>query len=155
VDGSGAKGDYIEDEFAIGSTSSYASAGQARILLQMGLATDTTINTGIMGIGYDNNEAVTNTTKQYQNFMDEMVSNDLTNTKLYSLWLNDLDSSTGSILFGGIDTEKYYGTLYSNPPGQQWTIHCVHCGAHVHYVHTTGQISHTHHKFQFHSTSRS
>ncbi len=116
MDGTGAKGDYIEDEFAIGSTSSYASAGQARILLQMGLATDTySINTGIMGIGYDNNEAVTNTSKQYQNFMDEMVRNDLTNTKLYSLWLNDLDSSTGSILFGGIDTEKYYGTLYSMP----------------------------------------
>ena len=81
----------------------------------MGLVTDTTINTGIMGIGYDNNEAVTNTSNQYQNFMDEMVRNDLTNTKLYSLWLNDLDSSAGSILFGGIDTEKYYGTLYSMP----------------------------------------
>jgi len=82
----------------------------------MGLATDTlSNNAGIMGIGYDNDEAVTTTLELYQNFMDEMVSHGLTNTKLYSLWLNDLDSSTGSILFGGIDTEKYYGTLYSMP----------------------------------------
>jgi hypothetical protein len=81
----------------------------------MGLVIDTTINAGIMGIGYDNDEAVTNRSNQYQNFMDEMVRNNLTNTKLYSLWLSDLDSSAGSILFGGIDTEKYYGTLYSMP----------------------------------------
>ena len=65
-----------------------------------------------MGIGYDGNEA---SSVPYQNFMDQMVRDQLTNTKLYSLWLNDLGSSTGSILFGGIDTEKYYGTLSSMP----------------------------------------
>ena len=34
------------------------------------------------------------------------------NTVAYSLWLNDLDASTGSILFGGIDTEKYTGFAF-------------------------------------------
>lgn len=33
------------------------------------------------------------------------------NTKAYSLYLNDHSSSTGSILFGGIDTEKFAGNL--------------------------------------------
>ncbi|KAH8787657.1 aspartic peptidase domain-containing protein [Hyaloscypha finlandica] len=80
--------------------------------LQMGLANSTTRDVGVMGIGYDANEATQN---YYHNFMDEMVSDGLTNTKLYSLWLNDLGSSSGSILFGGIDTEKYYGTLSSIP----------------------------------------
>jgi hypothetical protein len=108
VDGTHATGDYIKDTFAVGQV------GQARMVLQMGLATDISaslaVTGGIMGIGYDNNEA---TTKLYPNFMDQMVDDGLTNTKLYSLWLNDVDSSTGSILFGAIDTEKYYGTLYS------------------------------------------
>jgi hypothetical protein len=110
VDGTYAKGDYIKDVFAIGQ------AGEARMILQMGLATNISTSLeaagGIMGIGYDNQES---TSAKYLNFMDQMVHNQLTNTKLYSLWLNDVRSSTGSILFGGIDTEKYYGTLYSMP----------------------------------------
>lgn len=40
-------------------------------------------------------------------------------TPAYSLWLDDLDASTGSILFGGIDTAKFQGkmqaiTVYPN-----------------------------------------
>jgi Eukaryotic aspartyl protease len=31
------------------------------------------------------------------------------------LWLNDLDSNTGSILFGGVDSGKYTGTLQTVP----------------------------------------
>ncbi|KAH7370383.1 aspartic peptidase domain-containing protein [Rhexocercosporidium sp. MPI-PUGE-AT-0058] len=110
IDGSFARGDYIKDLFAVGEN------GEARMILQMGLATNISDATGsyggIMGIGYPGQVA---TTELYPNFMDQMVSNRLTNTMLYSLWLNSIDSSTGSILFGGIDTEKYYGTLYSMP----------------------------------------
>lgn len=105
VDTTGAMGDYIRDEFLFGQV------GHS-MQLQMGLVNDTTRGAGVMGIGYDTHEA---TSIQYNNFMDEMVSDGITNTKLYSLWLNDLGSSSGSILFGGIDTEKYYGTLSSIP----------------------------------------
>ncbi|KAG7112424.1 aspartic-type endopeptidase opsB like protein [Verticillium longisporum] len=35
----------------------------------------------------------------------------LINTVAYSLWLNNLDAAGGSLLFGGIDTEKYVGNL--------------------------------------------
>ncbi|KAK0112783.1 hypothetical protein ONS95_014516 [Cadophora gregata] len=110
VDGTFARGDYIKDIFAVGDN------GEARIMLQMGLASNMTgvLSTieGIMGIGYSGQVA---TSILYPNFMDQMVSNGLTNTKVYSLWLNSVDSDTGSILFGGVDTEKYYGTLYSMP----------------------------------------
>lgn len=85
------------------------------MLLQMSLATNTTLNFGMMGIGYDNNVDFANSSLRYKNLGDEMVNNNLTNTKLYSLWLNDLNSSTGNILFGGIDTDKYHGTLLSMP----------------------------------------
>jgi hypothetical protein len=82
----------------------------------MGLATNISdrlaTRGGIFGIGYDYNEFADTL---YPNFMDVMVSQNLINAKLYSLWLNDINSSKGQILFGGIDTEKYYGTLYSMP----------------------------------------
>lgn len=110
MDGTYANGDYIKDEFAVGEN------GEIRMILQMGLANNITASMaaygGIMGIGYDTNEA---TSISYPNFMDEMVDNGLTNTQLYSLWLNDARSDTGSILFGGIDTDKYYDTLLSMP----------------------------------------
>ena len=37
------------------------------------------------------------------------------NSNAYSLWLNDLDASTGALLFGGVDTEKYVGRLETLP----------------------------------------
>lgn len=47
----------------------------------------------------------------YPNLPTVMVNEGLIATNAYSLWLNDLDASTGNILFGGIDTEKYNGNL--------------------------------------------
>jgi hypothetical protein len=40
-----------------------------------------------------------------------MVSEGLVSTRAYSLWLNDYASDSGSILFGGIDTDKFIGEL--------------------------------------------
>jgi hypothetical protein len=37
------------------------------------------------------------------------------NSLAYSLWLDDLESNTGVILFGGVDTNKYHGDLISLP----------------------------------------
>lgn len=44
-----------------------------------------------------------------------MVDNGLINSNAYSLWLNDLEASTGSILFGGVNTEKFIGELATLP----------------------------------------
>jgi yapsin 1 len=33
----------------------------------------------------------------------------------YSLWLNDVDASSGQLLFGGVDHDKYQGTLLTVP----------------------------------------
>lgn len=76
--------------------------------LQMGLATETTIGTGILGVGFELNEAAQTV---YPNLVTELVDQGLISTKAFSLYLNDFYSSTGSILFGGVDTDKFIGEL--------------------------------------------
>ncbi|KAF8863070.1 acid protease [Acephala macrosclerotiorum] len=107
VDGTGSTGDYFQDTFKI--------SGATLNNFQMGLALDTTIGTGIMGIGYNTSEANIDTGNgtEYPNLPLAMVNAGAINSAAYSLWLNDLQATTGSILFGGIDTAKYSGDLIS------------------------------------------
>ncbi|KAJ6443099.1 elongation factor G [Purpureocillium lavendulum] len=99
-----AKGDYFTDKFQIGSA--------AVANLTMGLGTSTSVPYGLIGVGYTTNEASLQTTRQtYPNLPVALQQAGLIKTIAYSLWLNDLSSSSGSILFGGIDTEKYVGGL--------------------------------------------
>ena len=44
-----------------------------------------------------------------------MADKGLIKSNAYSLWLNDLDANTGSILFGGVNTGKYQGQLQTLP----------------------------------------
>jgi hypothetical protein len=82
---------------------------------EMGLALQTSIGVGILGIGYNDSEAniVTGNGTTYANLPFALVDQGLIKTEAYSLWLNDLQSSEGSILFGGVDTAKYTGDLIS------------------------------------------
>lgn len=81
----------------------------------MGLGLSTDIPYGLVGVGYALNEAIIANTQSassaYDNLPVLMQKQGLIATNAYSLWLNDLDANTGSILFGGIDTEKYQGEL--------------------------------------------
>ncbi|RAL67478.1 hypothetical protein DID88_008233 [Monilinia fructigena] len=73
---------------------------------------------GILGIGYKINEVQVGRAGQsaYDNLPAQMVTDGLIiNSNAYSLWLNDLDASTGSILFGGVDTAQYHGQLETLP----------------------------------------
>ena len=70
------------------------------------------VPTGIMGIGFDTDESsATNNGVTYPNIVDEMVNQKLINTRAYSLWLDDLEADTGTVLFGGYDSDKYTGDL--------------------------------------------
>ncbi|KAI5457959.1 aspartic peptidase domain-containing protein [Mariannaea sp. PMI_226] len=104
IDNSYARGDYFTDVFTMGD-----------IKLRnftMGLALSTTISYGLMGLGYIINEASADTADvTYPNLPVALYQARKINSIAYSLWLNDLDASTGSILFGGIDTEKFAGNL--------------------------------------------
>lgn len=70
-----------------------------------------------MGIGYDTNEAINTLTQDgiYETVVDKMVSQGLIARAAYSLYLNDVDAGTGSILFGGVDSTKHTGDLIALP----------------------------------------
>lgn len=51
----------------------------------------------------------------YPNLPRAMVEKGLIKSNAYSLWLNDLEANTGSILFGGVNKAKYHGNLETLP----------------------------------------
>lgn len=69
-----------------------------------------------MGVGFKAIEASrVNGFPEYPNLVDQMVSERFIQSRTYSLYLDDIDTQTGSILFGGIDTEKFIGNLSTLP----------------------------------------
>lgn len=103
------QGDYATETFGIGDVKIDG--------LQFGIGLDTTSSEGILGIGYDTNEVQVDWLGEdpYPNMVDLMVKQGYIKSRAYSLWLNDLNADTGEILFGGIDTAKYKGTLHTVP----------------------------------------
>jgi len=104
LDNGTAQGDYITDDFSI--------AGITVKSLQMGYVSQTVRGTGILGIGYSANVA---TRKPYSNIIDQLTAQKIIGVKAYSLYLNDRRSTSGTILFGGIDTNKFIGPLHIVP----------------------------------------
>lgn len=71
----------------------------------------------MLGIGYSSNEAQVRLDGKdsYRNLPQAMAKDGLINSNAYSLWLNDLSANRGSVLFGGVDTEKFHGDLETLP----------------------------------------
>ena len=76
---------------------------------------------GIMGIGYKAGESISQDIAAglggalYPNAINVLKKEGHINQLAYSLWLNDLNSNTRSILFGGVDTAKFHGDLIALP----------------------------------------
>lgn len=113
ADSSSSQGDYVSDKVVIG--------GATVNNQQMGIGYISSSSEGVMGIGYPALEAeVQNAAGQsYANIPQSMANQGLIQSNAYSLWLDDLASSTGSILFGGVDTQKYHGSLQTLPIQQE------------------------------------
>lgn len=79
----------------------------------MGLAKQTSdVSYGLVGVGYTINEAMVSTLrKTYPNLPVMLQKQNITNSVAYSLYLNDQKSNAGSILFGGVDHNRYEGDL--------------------------------------------
>ncbi|KAL9129856.1 MAG: hypothetical protein Q9217_001811 [Psora testacea] len=109
IDGTGATGDYVTDTVRIG--------GRSLEDLQFGVGYYSESPQGILGIGYTANEAQVNRNNKpaYPNLPQALVDANLIQSNAYSLWLDDLQSNTGSILFGGVDSDKYIGSLQTLP----------------------------------------
>lgn len=56
-----------------------------------------------------------NPNKTFPTIYDQLQSHGYTSKRAFSLWLNDISATTGSIIFGGIDTSKYHSPLISLP----------------------------------------
>lgn len=109
VDGSGAAGPYVSD------TVRFADASLQN--QQFGIGDWSSSSEGVLGIGYPLNEVAVayNGDEPYPNLPVSLVSQGYINTPSYSLWLNDLQASTGSILFGGVNSAKYEEPLLTVP----------------------------------------
>ena len=71
----------------------------------------------ILGLGYDLSEARSpfEQLKTYRNMPLQLLDQGHIRSLTYSIWLDDLDTDTGVILFGALDTEKYEGDLHTVP----------------------------------------
>jgi hypothetical protein len=106
LDGSSAAGVYFNDTVTID--------GDDAVLenQQLGLATDTSHPTGIMGLGM---KVAVAARKVYPTIIDNLVSQGFIDTPAFSVYLDSLSEDSGTILFGGIDTKKYVGSLTTLP----------------------------------------
>lgn len=109
TDNAQAKGGFVKDTLLIG--------GRHVKGVQFGLATATNVKIPVWGLGLPDNEVVVllGTSQGYPNFVSTLLNDGLIKTTAYGLWLNDLNSKSGTVLFGGIDTAKFGGKLASFP----------------------------------------
>ena len=116
-DGSQYQGEYFSDNLVLGDAKLkgviMAAAESAQNLVGVG---SSLANNGLMGIGFDSNEArVDEGGRSYQGVVSQLKKQGLIKTLSYSLWLDDEDAQTGSILFGGVDISKYIAPLIALP----------------------------------------
>lgn len=96
---------YVKDSIALpGATSAMAD-------VQFGVALSSVDEfSGILGIGYG--QGLTTT---YPNFVDELALQNQTSVKAFSVGLGSKSEEEGAIIFGGVDTSKFGGTLATLP----------------------------------------
>lgn len=80
--------------------------------VQFGLAEETNSTSGyaegLMGVGYSQFEGGDS---KYPNVPEVLRDAGVINSRLYSIYLNDANAGSGSILFGGVDTSKFVSPL--------------------------------------------
>ena len=104
----GANGSYFTDNVVLGNT----NIGR----LQFGIGNTSNTIQNIWGIGYGSPRAeAVSSAYQYINTPLQLQQSGLIGSAAYSLWLNDLKTSTGSVLFGGVDTAKFVPPLQALP----------------------------------------
>ncbi|PKX91270.1 pepsin-like aspartic protease [Aspergillus novofumigatus IBT 16806] len=103
-DGTMATGDYVKDTIQLG--------GVMLSQFQFGIAEESTSNRGTLGLGFPALEA---THTEYPNFPQALVQAGHIKSATYSLWMEDVTSHSGTILFGGVNAAKYLGQLQTIP----------------------------------------
>ncbi|KAL8971647.1 MAG: hypothetical protein Q9183_000950, partial [Haloplaca sp. 2 TL-2023] len=85
--------------------------------MQFGIGYDSSSSHAILGLGYHLNEARSpfEQFKTYRNMPLQLLDQGHIRSLTYSIWLDDLETDTGVILFGALDTEKFEGDLQTVP----------------------------------------
>lgn len=94
-DGSYAEGRYFSDVITLGDVSFDN--------FTVGLVNYTDRYIGILGLGYNDSS--------HSTFVDLLAAQGLINSTAFSIWVDDAQASSGTILFGAIDTTKFEGNL--------------------------------------------
>ncbi|KAG9595128.1 hypothetical protein KCU77_g5781, partial [Aureobasidium melanogenum] len=107
ADGSTDTGDLISDVVQIRDL----VITNVTLVLAHNVNPNTGIQTGLLGLGYSVNEGgALNNGIQYPNFIETLVTTGQIASRLYSIFLSNL-GQYGSIIFGGVDTQKFQGNL--------------------------------------------
>lgn len=109
-DGSANEGDYIADTVTIGG------ATVQNVTLGLALNSSSPIPgetaQGLLGVGF---RSLSSAQGVFPTLIDDLYTTGKIERRAFSLYLNDATSGSGSILFGGIDTDKYTGPLVTLP----------------------------------------
>lgn len=70
---------------------------------------------GIAGVGYNISTYGAEHQKGYNNLPYALTAAGITKSTAYSLWMDDVNAETGTILFGGVNTAQYTGELQTLP----------------------------------------
>ncbi|KAL9607798.1 MAG: hypothetical protein Q9167_007316, partial [Letrouitia subvulpina] len=117
-DGSAYVGDLVQDTLRLGQTTvpkavfGLVDSSQDVPADENGPSTN-----GVWGISFQNGESavVNEGSPAYTSILGLMKSSGLVSRQAYSLYLNDEDARAGSILFGGVDIDKFEPPLIGLP----------------------------------------
>ncbi|KYK57906.1 hypothetical protein DCS_04919 [Drechmeria coniospora] len=79
----------------------------------LGLAFKNSRFESVIGLGLQASDA--SKENNATTIIDSMVENGIIDVPVFSLYLNGADAESGTILFGGVDSKKYHGTLATIP----------------------------------------
>ncbi|KAK8038812.1 hypothetical protein PG993_007223 [Apiospora rasikravindrae] len=114
LDGAQIKGQYFADDFKVGNM----------VLKNMTMAVAKTaegISRGIIGVGFPADAGPHGKSWQYPTIMDELVLQGKIQRRSYSLYMDGVDATSGSLLFGGYDKAKFEGELSTLPIVREFT----------------------------------
>ncbi|PWY86780.1 acid protease [Aspergillus heteromorphus CBS 117.55] len=106
--GTNAYGPYVTDKLTVGN----ATIDK----MQFAIAESSNAAQGIVGIGYQVSTYQSEYDhKEYANLPQALVDSGAINSAAYSVWLNGLEATSGSVLFGGVNKAQYQGELQTLP----------------------------------------
>ncbi|GBL49229.1 hypothetical protein ACI3LY_004558 [Candidozyma auris] len=110
LDGTGAQGDFYKDDFSLSASKGLLKDFQFAVVDQAKFN-----GPGILGVS---SREVETTANKYNNLPFALQKAGITERASYSLYLGSSAGSKGTIIFGGIDKNKYEGELVKyNIPG--------------------------------------